>query len=224
MTNYVPRLYEFLEQLGRNNNREWFKEHRAQYDELRALWEADLNRLIASIAQWEPTIGRFTARQCAYRIYRDIRFSPDKSPFKTYFSAYFSSYGKNTVRAGYYLQMGPNPDMDAGLFGGLWCPDAAMLKKIRSEIVADPDEFRATVDTPQIDALFPGWCGAQLKTVPKGYDRNHPDADLLRLKDYGKWHPCDLTFFSDPAWPEKASEMFSLLKPFCDYLNFSLDN
>ena len=70
---------------------------------------------------------------------------------------------------------------------------------------------------------FPGWCGSTLKTVPKGYDRNHPQAHLLRLKDYGKFHHCDEAFFSDPSWPERAAEKFGILKPLVDFLNYSID-
>ena len=62
-----------------------------------------------------------------------------------------------------------------------------------------------------------------LKTIPKGYDRNHPQAHLLRLKDYGKFHPCNEAFFSDPSWPEHASELFSILKPLVDFLNYSVE-
>ena len=69
---------------------------------------------------------------------------------------------------------------------------------------------------------FPGWCGDTLKTVPKGYDRNHPLAHLLRHKDYGKFHPADEAFFTDPDWPLRAAELFHLLKPFIDFLDYSI--
>ena len=220
-TNYIPQLYDFLNRLSRNNNRDWFKANRAEYDDLRCQWEADLGRLIADMSQWDSRIARQTPKSSAFRIYRDIRFSQDKSPFKTYFSALISPYGKSMDRASYYLQMGPCAD--SGLYGGLWCPDAAMLRKLRKAMTDNIEELRDILADSRLEKEFPGWCGSMLKTVPKGYDRNHPDADLLRLKDIGKWHPCSEKWFSDPSWVSRASELFSLLKPLIDFLNYSIE-
>lgn len=220
-SNYVPRLYDFLRRLSQNNDRTWFKERKAEYDELRGLWENDLSLLLADMSQWEPGLTSQTPKTAAYRIYRDIRFKEDKSPYKTYFSAYISPYGKNLTRAGYYLQMGPQTD--SGLYGGLWFPDSATLKKVRKAMVDNIEEIRTIINSPDMKRVFPEWCGDALKTVPKGYDRNHPDADLLRLKDIGKWLPCDERWFSDPAWPQRASEMFAILQPLVDFLNYSIE-
>ena len=223
---YLPQLYDFLTRLGRNNDREWFKTHRAEYDELRALWEADLARLIADMAQWDSRIAVQTPKTAAYRIYRDIRFREDKSPYKTYFSASLGPFGKKLDHAGYYLQMGPDvkgTDIESGLYGGLWCPDSATLRKLRKAFVDNIEEIRDILAEPRLQKAFPGWCGSMLKTVPKGYERDDPNADLLRLKDIGKWHPADLNFFDDPSWPEKASELFSLLRPLVDFINYSID-
>lgn len=218
---YVPRLFEFLKELGANNNREWFAAHKPLYTELRAQWEDDINRLIGYMASWEPRLAHLTARDCVYRIYRDIRFSPDKTPFKTYFSAAFSPYGKMTQRACYYLHF--DPTAEGGLYGGMWCPDSAMLRKIRKAIVDNIEEFEEIVHTPALVKAFPKWCGSTLKTVPKGYDRNHPQAKYLRMKDYGRF--CHITpgQFSDPSWPEMAAERFSKIAPFIEFLNYSLD-
>lgn len=223
---YVPRLYDFLTRLHANNNREWFHQNRAEYDELRALWMADIDRLIAHMATWDASLGAFTAKNCVYRIYRDTRFSLDKTPLKTYFSASVSPHGRAPHYGGYYLQMGPDFSgayTDSGLFGGIWCPDPAVLKKLRKAIVDNIEEFEDIINTPAMIKEFPGWCGSALKTVPKGYDRNHPQAHLLRLKDYGKFHPCNEAFFSDPSWPERTSELFSILKPLVDFLNYSVE-
>ena len=218
---YIPRLYDFLRRLRKNNNREWFKANKAEFDELRGAWENDLALLLVDMSQWDGSLAGQTPKSAAYRIYRDIRFKEDKTPYKTYFSAYISPYGKKTERAGYYLQMGS--DADSGLYGGLWCPDAAVLKKVRKAFVDNIEEIRDILAAPDLQKNFPEWCGSMLKTVPKGYDRNDPNADLLRLKDIGRWHPCDEKFFSDPSWPAKASELFRALKPLNDFLNYSID-
>lgn len=224
--NYIPDLYRFLSQLQTNNNREWFKANKAEYDRLRELWLTDIDRLVADMSQWYPELRGLTGKQCAYRIYRDTRFSPDKTPYKDYFSAGISPAGRKAHDAGYYIQTGPGrfeTAIESGLYGGVWCPEPAVLKKLRRAIVDNIEEFEEIIHTPQMERYFPGWCAtSQLKTVPKGYDRNHPQAPLLRLRDYGKFHPTQMEFYTDPDWPLRASELFSYLKPFIDFLSYSI--
>lgn len=217
MSYYIPRLLEFLRRLSENNNRDWFREHKAEYDELRALWLADLQVMIDRMAVWEPGVARFTASQCAYRIYRDTRFSLDKTPFKVYFSAAVSPYGRHIERAGYYLQMDIRPG-ESGLYAGIWHPESATLKKLRHAVVDNIEEFEevSAVDGAQ-------WCGDRLKSAPQGWQKNHPNLEYLRMKDYGKLFQLDEAFFCDQSWPEKAADMFSRLKPFVDFLNYSIE-
>ncbi len=228
-TNYVPRLYAFLAELGARQDRDWFKANRAEYDELRALWLADVDRLMAAIREWWPELRPATAKEAAYRIYRDTRFSQDKSPFKDYFSASFGPYGRHSGAAhmpGLYLHMGPDSssgEIEGGLYGGVWCPDSAVLKKLRKAIVDNIEEFEQIVADPELNRLYPGWIGQRLKTIPKGYDRDHPQAELLRLKEYGRFHPCGLDYFADPSWPERAAEEYRPLRPLIDFLAYSIE-
>ena len=144
---YMTRVFDFLEQLSRNNDREWFKAHKPEFDELRALWLNDLDRLISLVAQWMPSVAMQSARQAAYRIYRDTRFSPDKTPYKTYFSAAISPRGREKDYAGFYLHQ----DIDsgeAGLYGGIWCPPAPVLKKLRHAIVDNIEEWEEIMNSP----------------------------------------------------------------------------
>lgn len=222
---YMPRLYDFLRRLELNNNREWFKANKGEYDELRALWLADVDVMLSHMSQWWPSLRGIDAKACAYRIYRDTRFSLDKSPLKTYFSAGIGPRGRATHEPGFYLQLGPDrgfADIDSGLYGGLWCPDAPTLKKVRKAIVDNIDEFEEIVNAPEVKEYFPGWCGRTLKTIPKGYDRNHPQAPLLRMLEYGKFHPAGEAFFFDASWPERAARLFGFLKPFVDFLDYSV--
>ncbi len=220
--NYIPRLYEFLRQVACNNNREWFHAHKETYDELRALWLADLDRLLGLMSVYEPGLASQTAKTCAYRFYRDTRFSLDKSPYKTFFSAAFSPMGRNAMRAAYYLQMDIRQE-ESGLYGGLWCPDAAMLRKMRNAIVDNIEEFQDIISDNNLEKYFSGWVGDRLKTTPKGWEKNHPQAELLKLKCYGKYNRCDEAFFADEHWVEKTAERLGLLKPLLDFINYSLD-
>lgn len=222
---YMPRLYDFLRRLRGNNNREWFKSRKEEYDELRAIWLAEVDVMLAHMSQWWPSLRGVTAKGCAYRIYRDTRFSQDKTPLKTYFSAGIGPQGRSSHAPGFYLQLGPSDGsaaVESGLYGGLWCPDAAVLKKVRKAIVDNIEEFEDILHAPAMEKYFPEWCGRTLKTIPKGYDRNHPQAHLLRMLEYGKFYPAGEDFFFDPSWPERAAEMFGILRPFVEFLDYSI--
>lgn len=220
---YVSRLYEFLDELGRNNNRPWFAEHKEEYLELRDLWLADLDRLIGCMTAWWPELAGQTARTAAYRIYRDTRFSLDKTPYKTMFSASISPWGRKSERAGCYIEIGNARYYDQGLYGGVWCLASPVLRKLRHAIVDNIEEWEAIVKNRDLERDFPGWCSETLKTMPKGWERNHPQAEYLRMTNYGKWHRCDRNFFLDPSWPERSAELISELKPLIDFINYSID-
>ena len=218
---YITSLFPFLREIAANNNRQWFHANKERFDRLRAPWLADLDRLICLMSEWAPELAGQSAATCAYRIYRDTRFSLDKSPLKTYFSAAISSQGRKTTRAGYYLHIGI--DGMSGLYGGIWCPAPAQLRKLRHAIVDNIEEFTEIISEPQFAATFPEWFGERLKTIPKGWDRNHPQAELLRLKEYGRFNQCPETFFTTGDWVEKVAQRFRIIQPLVDFLNYSLD-
>lgn len=220
---YMGRLFKFFEEISVNNNRQWLADHRKEYDELREEWLADLGRLIELCGVWEPGCSPTDPRRAAYRFARDTRFSPDKSPYKTFFSAAFGPRGRQEPYAGYYIQTGLPGCYDAGLYGGVYCPPAPVLRKLRHAIIDNIEEFREIINAPELTRLYPTWCGDRLKTIPKGWDRNHPEAELLRLKDYGRFMPAGPEWFIDPAWPEKSADALRPLKPLVDFINYSID-
>lgn len=224
---YTEQLFDFFQRLDNNNNRPWFQANKEEYDYLRNLWLQDIDRLLALMKEWEPELAGQTSKTCVYRIYRDTRFSPDKTPYKRFFSAAFSPWGKKTHRACYYLQMGvtdPDRNIQSGLYGGMWCPDSNMLRKVRTAIVDNTEEFAEILSNKELQALFPNFdLGEKLKNVPRGFDKDHPFAEVLKLKDIGKYCPAGIEFFSRQDWVEETSRRFSLLKPLIDFLNYSLD-
>lgn len=211
----------FLHKLALHNERPWFQQHKAEYEEVKAGWMADINRFIAACSAWEPAYSYLDANECCYRIYRDTRFSQDKTPYKTYMSAALTPRGRKARMAGIYIQAGVELN-DNGIYGGLWSPDAAELRKMRHAIVDNIEELEEILADPRLKATFPEWWGPTLKTAPKGWDRNHPQAALLRLLHYGREHRVDPTFWDDPAWPERAAELAAPLKSLLDFLNYSL--
>lgn len=225
MSYYINDLYRFLEQLSANNDRTWFKARKYEFDRLRANWLDDLSRLISAIAAWEPSIAALDALRASYRIYRDTRFSPDKTPYKTYFSAAINPPlpGYGTDGAGFYIQIGPFDTQWCGLFSGIWCPDAPVLKKLRKAIVDNIEEWESIVETPPVADRFDILASSSLKTVPKGWPKDHPQARWLRMKDFGlEAKAITPEFFLDPSWPEKAADILRLTKPFVDFLNYSI--
>lgn len=215
----MKKVFEFLKQLAANNDRTWFAAHKAEYEAVRAYWLAQVQQIIDTLAQDEPSLRHVEARDCAYRIYRDTRFSHDKTPFKTYLSVLISPTGRHFDGACYYVHLGLE---DSGLYGGIWMPESKVLKKLRKAIVDNIDEFRDIISNPGLVEAYPEWEGPMLKTAPQGYDRNDPNIDLLRLQQYGRGHQVDREFFNDPHWPQKAARILLLLKPMNDFINYSL--
>lgn len=215
------KLTQYLSQLQANNNRPWFQAHRAEFDTLREQWYERLDRLFMLCSPWEPAAGYTDGRSASYRIYRDTRFSPDKTPYKTYFSARLEPRHTFGARAGWYIQAGTDRD-SSGIFGGLWAPDSAQLRKLRHAIVDNIEEFNQIMAEPELRRLYPDWWGPRLKTAPKGWPKDHPQIELLRLQHYGLEHPVDASFFDRPDWPEHAAALMRPLKPLIDFLNYSL--
>lgn len=225
MGRYIKDLYAFLRDVQSNNNRQWFAQHKDRYDDLRAMWMEDLDRLICHMTQWEPDMSTQSAKTSAYRFYRDTRFSKDKSPFKTFFSALLSPYGRKSTKAAWYLHMGPFPNTysGSGIYGGYWCAETPVLKKLRHAIVDNIEEWEDIVNAPDMLKYFPGWCGDRLKTTPQGWPKDHPMADILKLKEIGKFSPMTEQMFIRDDWPEVASQRMKILKPLIDFLNYSMD-
>lgn len=217
---YIPDLYRFLRELAANNNREWFHANKERFDILRELWLADLDRLIALVGEWDSSIRGVTARDCAYRIYRDTRFSHDKTPYKTYFSALISPTGRKCERACYYIHLGLD---ESGVYGGIWQPETPVLRKLRRAIVDNIEEFTEIIDNPELQRYFPSWIGERLKTIPQGWDRNHPQAELLRLKEYGRFSEMSERTFATGNWPAEAARRLHIIKPLNDFINYSID-
>lgn len=218
--------FPFLEALAENNNREWFQAHRPEYEELRAQFILQVQRVLDRMALTsDPTLAHVDARDCLYRINRNLRFSRDKTPYKTYFAALLSPMGRHYDKACYYIHMGFSSinGVEAGLYGGLWEPESAVLKKVRKAIIDNIEEFDEIITNPALVREFPGWTGRKLKTVPQGWPKDHPRRELLRLQEYGKFKPLGREFFESDSWPERAADLLGLLEPLNAFLNYSID-
>lgn len=213
-------LIEFLEELRRNNNREWFQAHKGQYDALRAQFVADVEQLISRLATYDEELRGLRVEDCIYRIYRDIRFSPDKTPYKTYFSAYMARGGKKSPRAGYYLHIEPG---NVALAGGIWCPETRLIKALRQAIYDNFDEWQSIVEAPSFAQNYPTFVGETLKTVPREFPKEGDHVPWVKRKDYTTWGLQPDSFIGQPDWVEQAAQKLLLLKPMNDFLNYTVD-
>ncbi|MDR3268723.1 MAG: DUF2461 domain-containing protein [Tannerella sp.] len=213
-------LFTFLKELGANNNREWFQKNKNRYDALYGQFVGDVQQLIDRIATFDPEIAGLDAKSCVYRIYRDIRFSPDKTPYKTHFGAYMTGYGGRTSPyAGYYVHLEPD---NALLSGGVWCPPSPLLKKLRQDIYDNMDEFLEIIENKAFKKIFPELDGELLKRMPAGFPADSPYDYILKHKSFIVFSGKPESFFCSGDWIERVVEDFRVLQPFNHFLNYTV--
>lgn len=205
---------DFLIALKNNNNKTWFEANKPQYlQELNHI-ETFAGALLEELSKTD-VLETASGKKSVYRIYRDIRFSKDKTPFKTFWGG---SYTRATAarRGGYYFHLEQGNSFFAG---GFWGPNAADLKRIRSEFDHDAESFRKILNSKSFTSNFGTLQGEQLKTAPKGFDINHEAIDLLRYKQF-----LIIKRFTDeevlsPHFLEQALDTFKNMRPFFDYMS-----
>lgn len=211
----APAL-EFLNDLASNNNKVWFDAHRAQYEQAKAAFEEFVQLLIAEIDKFDK-LGILSAKECIFRINRDVRFSKDKSPYKTNMGALMAPGGKKSVRQGYYFHLAPRNE--SFLAGGLYMPSPEQLANFRKAIDRDATPFKKIVRAKKFVEYFGALDGAKLATAPKGYPKDHPEIELLKLKDVTVGHRLrDKEVLSADIVAE-AARGYRLMVPFLKYLD-----
>jgi uncharacterized protein (TIGR02453 family) len=211
---------KFISSLSKHNNKPWFDEHREDYLAAKEDFENFIALLLKDLAKIEPAFAEQQPKDCIYRIYRDVRFSKDKTPYKSHFGAFFNKAGKKSPSAGYYLHIEPGKCF-AG--GGLWMPEAALLKAVRQEIDYNFDEFQQIVGNKKFVKLFNIIRGEQLKTLPKGYEANNPAIEYLKMKSFIVDHAIDDKDVSGKAFLKTCMDTFTAMKPLVDFLNRGVD-
>ena len=225
-------ILNFLKDIIRNNNREWFQAHRAEYDAARAEFEKGVELAIGRIAGFDPEIAHVTVKDATYRFYRDTRFSPDKSPYKSHFGAYINGHGKKALRGGYYIHLEPGECMVA--VGNYWLP-TNILTACRNEMMGNTDEWLRCVESQEFKTYYgaaedvtpdapQGFGLAKLKTCPSGFPKDWPHVRYLRLKDYCAWHRVDDDFFEGDGWLDRLEPLFKAAKPMMDFVNNVIDD
>ena len=216
-----PEILTFLSSLGKNNNREWFEKNKKIYLSAKKSFDDFVLILIQTARTIDPEIGYLDPKNCTFRIYRDIRFSKEKTPYKTNFGAYISKGGKNSDWAGYYFHLEPSESFIAG---GKYQPQGPVLKAIRDAIFYEPETFRAIIEKPSFKKHFPGLMGEILKTAPQGYPKDHPDIDLLKYKAYAVYQPLGSQLLKSPDLLDEITSAWKELKILNDFLNRAMEH
>lgn len=216
-----PTTFKFLEDLGANNNREWFQAHKGEHDAARQDVLAFTAEVLRGLSAADPLISAdLQPGNCVLRIYRDIRFSKDKTPYKTHFGIGISPTAKNFKGPGYYLHLEPGRSF---VTAGSWMPERDTLHAIRQEIDYNSADFHAILEDPDFSAFFGGLDQEdRLKTAPKGYPADHPDIEFLRLKSFTASSPVgNDVLLSDQAVPQVLLRLEALY-PLMQFLRNAL--
>ncbi|MFT3949865.1 MAG: DUF2461 domain-containing protein [Agriterribacter sp.] len=210
---------QFLKSLAKNNNKPWLDANRAKYETAKKDFENFIQELIDAYGKKDVSIASLTAKECMFRINRDIRFSKDKTPYKKNFAASINRGGKKSIFAGYYFHLEPG---NSFIGGGIWMPMPAETQKIRQEIDYCFDEFRKIITAKKFTAVYKTLdqdAELRLANVPKGYTKDNPAADYLKYKSWIAMKAFADMELTSKDLVKKSVEAFAALQPLIEFLN-----
>ncbi len=212
----------FLEDLKANNNRDWFLDNKKRYE----IFKKDYHQLVANFLDvmkpLDSSLEMLEVKNCTFRINRNIRFSKDKSPYKDHIGVWLSSGAKGMNRSGYYVHIAKDSSFIAG---GLYCPEADDLKKVRKEIAFFYEDLEEILNNKDFKAAFGDFDRNEnnvLKNPPRGYEKEHPAIEFLKLKSFETSHKFNIDEITQPDFVSKMSKKLMLLKPLNDFINRAL--
>ena len=217
----LHKAVDFLEKLKANNNREWFQANKRLYDDAKGEFEQLIAMLIPVVRGIDSGVDVVSPKECLFRIFRDVRFSKDKSPYKTNFGAFIAKGGRKSPYAGYYLHIEPGASF---VGGGAYMPESQYLKAIRTEIFENAEEYKTIITSDDFRKYFGGMFGEKLKTAPKGFPKDFADIDLLKNKHYAVTHRVEDGFWFSDTLVEKVTEIFSVLYVLNRFLNNAISD
>lgn len=212
-------VISFLKKLSKNNNRNWFKEHKEDYLKAKEEFDKFVNQLF-ELLMGPYELDYTSPKNCLYRIYRDVRFSKNKTPYKTSMSANISAWGKKAPVSGIYIHI--DPTEGCFIAGGMYQPDSASLQALRSEILDHGDKLLKILNSASIKTHFGELQGSTLKTAPRGIDKDHKYIKLLRHKDFILTKSLPLKEVQSKDFDKLILKKALAIKPFLDFLNHSI--
>lgn len=215
-----PSTIAFLKALKKNNNKPWFDAHREKYIAAKYNLEEFVALLLQKMVSIDEDMKELTAKNCTFRINRDIRFSKNKTPYKINLSASFNRGGKKSIYGGYYFHLQPGGNSFVG--GGLWMPEPENLKKLRQEIDYCFPEFKKIIGAAPFKKHYGGLekdDSQMLVNVPKGYDKENPAAEYLRMKSYIATKNLSDEEILSPKLADEVIQSFKALMPLVKFIN-----
>jgi len=217
----IPQLtLDFLQKLAKNNNKSWFDLHRKEYEQAKLNFEEFVRNLIEKISKFED-LGILTPKDCMFRINRDVRFSHNKRPYKENMSAAIAKGGKKNIFGCYYIHIQPGQSF---LAGGLHHPETKTLNKFRDFILDHPKKFTSTIENPSFKKYFGPLQGESLKTTPRGYDKELPFQQFLKMKSLVAFHPLSDKIIISKDLETEIIKGCKLLKPYLEFVAESVSN
>ncbi|SEO45786.1 TIGR02453 family protein [Flavobacterium sp. CF108] len=214
---------QFLDDLKKNNNRDWFQDNKKRYE----IFKKDYHQLVSDFLDvmkpLDPSLELLEVKNCTFRINRDIRFSKDKSPYKAHLGVWLSSGAKGLNRSGYYVHIEKGASFIAG---GFYSPEAEDLKKVRKEIAFFHDDLEAIVADKNFKKEFGSLDvdeNNSLKNPPRGYEKDHPAIEFLKLKSFTASQKYDISEVTQKDFVSKMSKKLIALKPLNEFINRALD-
>lgn len=210
-------VLKFLKDIARHNNRVWFEKNKSRYLQAKQEFEGLVGAVLKELVKFDGGLGGLDPKKLPFRIYRDVRFSKDKRPYKTNMGAGFSPNGKLVQEPGYYLHV--QPGNKSFVAGGIYMPDAGNLSRIRQEIDYNPDALTKIVSGKSFKKLFDGFDEFdKLKTAPKGYPKDHPHIEWLKLKSFIVSAPLTDKQVTDKKLVNTIATTCKNIKPLNDYI------
>jgi uncharacterized protein (TIGR02453 family) len=213
---------KFLKDLGKNNNKPWFEANRKRYEDAKTDFTNFVQLVIDKHGKKDEGIAHLKAKDCMFRINRDVRFSKDKSPYKTNMGAYFNQNGKKSVTGGYYFHCQPG---ESFVGGGLWMPMPPELSKVRQEIDYNLDAFKKIIGSKKFTSLYGGLSKDPeyvLSRVPKGYEADNPAAEYLKMKSFVAMTRLTDADLASKDLIKKVTNAFETLQPMLKFINQSI--
>ncbi len=210
---------DFLKKLEKNNDREWFTANKKFFDDANNNVIAMTDLLIGLISKFDPTVVGLDPKSCTFRIYRDVRFSKDKSPYKTNLGAFIAPGGRKAMSPGYYFHVQPGMLFAAA---GKHMPDASELLKIRNAVAANTKEFRKIVEAKKFADRFGALDGDRLIRPPKGFAADHEAIEYLKLKSFTVTEQFTEKDAVSTAYPKMLAESFKAAYPLIEFLRSAL--
>lgn len=217
MNDIIP----FLRSLRSHNDREWFAANKERYLKVREAVEAMASRLILLVGETDPSALHMRPSDVTYRIYRDTRFSADKTPYKTHIGIFINPpRGKKSWRYGYYFHLEPD---NCFICGGNMPAPGPLTRALRQSVFDNIEEFRAIVEDEEFRRFFPSIGLERLKMAPKGFPKDWPYIDYLKVKDFGTMMPVDDDYFISPGLEDRLRPVIAQAARLNDFINFTVD-